>query len=204
MRKTLPILLLFLFYPAYAQANSIKCVDSQGVTHYGDTIPPECANSTVIELDEKGMPIKQTPANLSPEERRAMEVEVQKQAAEAEHLKEQRRRDSALLSTYASEAEIDMARDRNVQQITLTLNSIDARLKSARERLSQFDAQAAGITRSGKAVPADLTQNINTAKTDVSDLEVELAQKKQDLAAMKAKYDADKKRYRELTKPPQQ
>lgn len=203
MRNALPILALCLL-ATQAEGNSIKCVDKKGITHYGDTIPPECADASVIELDEKGMAIKETPANLSPEARRAMEVEVQKQAAEAQQQKEQRRRDSALLSSYASEAEIDMARDRNLQQITLSLNSIDARLKNAKDKLAQYGSQADAFARQGKAVPPDLVQNIGSAKTEVSDLEVERVQKQQDLASMKAKYDADKKRYRELTQPPQQ
>lgn len=205
MRKirAFPFIVLCLLLSPPVFAKSIKCVDSKGITHYGDTIPPECSDRTVIELDDKGIPIKENPANMTSEERRAMEVEVQKQAEVAQKEKDQRRRDSALLSTYANENEIDMARDRNVQQLTLSLSNVEARLKTAKAKLAQYSAQADGFSRTNKPIPPDIEQSINSSKTNVSDLEVERVQKQQDLAAMKAKYDADKKRYRELTQPEQ-
>lgn len=194
-KKVVSIALICLFASAPALAKSIKCVDSKGITHYGDTIPPECANMPVIELDDNGLPMKENPASMTPDERRAMEVEVQKAAGEAQKAREQKRRDSALLSTYASEAEIDMAKERNVNQLTMALNSAESKLKIAKERLDQYNMQAG----SNRPVPADLAQNIAAAKKEISDLEVERAQKQQDLEDMKAKFDADKKRYEELT-----
>ncbi len=197
-RYSLPLFALFLLsLPVHAK--SIKCVDSKGTTHYGDTIPQECADRPVSELDDKGVPLKENPANMTPEERRAMELEVQKEASEAQKNMEQGRRDSALLGTYSSEAEIDMARNRNVQQLSLSLGNVESRLKAAKDKLDQYSAQAGNYARSNKPVPADLSQNIAAAKKEYSDLSVERAQKQQDLDAMKAKYDADRKRYRELT-----
>lgn len=196
--KILALTLLFVL-SLPASARSIKCVDSSGVTHYGDAIPTECANRPVTELDDKGVPIKENPANMTPDERRAMELEVQKEASEAQQALGQKRRDSALLGSYASEAEIDMAKDRNVRQLSLSLSNVEARLKAEKEKIGQFDAQAANYAKSNKPVPPDLSRNIAEAKRTYSDLEVERVQKEQDLAAMKAKYEADKKRYRELT-----
>lgn len=196
---SLAIMMFCLAAPSQLMARSIKCVDSKGTTYYGDTIPPECADRPVTELDDKGVPVRETPANMTPEERRSMELEVQKEASEAQKAQDQRRHDSALLSSYASEAEIDIARDRNVQQLTLSLTNVEARLKTAKGKLDQLNSQAEGLIRSNKPIPPDLAQNLATAKQEYSDLEVEHAQKQQDLQAMKAKYDADKKRYRELT-----
>lgn len=196
---TIALFCLLCVPPVFAK--SIKCVDSKGITHYGDTIPPECADKAVTEIDDKGLPLKENPANMTPEERRAMEAEVQKQAEVAQKEKDQRRHDSALLSTYASVAEIDMARDRNVQQISLSLTNIETRLKSAQDKLAQLNAQADGFTRTSKPLPPDLDQNIKSSKNEISDLEVERVQKQQDLSTMKAKYDADRKRYMELTRP---
>ena len=201
-KKILALILVLLSMPVHAK--SIKCVDSKGVTHYGDTIPSECSNLPVMELDDKGVPMKGNPANMTPEERRSMELEVQKEAREAQKATEQRRRDSALLGTYSSESEIDMARDRNIQQASLSLSNVDSRLKAAKEKLDQYNTQAADFARSNKPVPADLAQSIAAAKKEYSDLSVERAQKKQDLDAMKAKFEADKKRYRELTQKPGQ
>ena len=198
-KKALSFALLCLLASSPVMASSIKCIDSKGVTHYGDTIPPECADRPVTELDDKGLPARENPADMTPDERRAMELEVQKEAAQAQQARDARRHDSALLGTYANEAEIDMARDRNVQQLTLALSNVESRLKAAKEKLSQYNTQADSFTKKNQPVPPDLAQNLSAARKEVADLEVERAQKQQDLAAMKEKFDADKQRYRELT-----
>ncbi len=198
-KTVLSLALLCLLASPPVMASSIKCVDSKGVTHYGDTIPPECANRPVTELDDKGVPAKENPADMTSDERRTLELEVQKEAAQAQQARDARRHDSALLGTYASEAEIDMARDRNVQQLSLALSNVESRLKSAKEKLSQYNTQASSFQQKNQPVPPDLAQSLSAAKKEVADLEVERAQKQQDLSAMKDKYDADKKRYRELT-----
>lgn len=203
-KKVISLSLICLFASTPALSKSIKCVDSHGITHYGDTIPPECADKPVTELDDKGLPMKENPASMTPEERREMEIEVQKQASEAQKERDQKRHDSALLGTYASEAEIDMAKERNVKQLSLSLDSVESKLKIAKAKLDQYNAQADQFSGKNQPVPPDLAQNLSAAKKEVSDLEVERAQKKQDLDAMNAKYDADKKRYQELTqKQPQ-
>ncbi len=197
--RTSVIVFFCLIFSIPAQAKSIKCVDSKGVTHYGDTIPSECADRPVVELDDNGMPMKESAANMTSDERREMEVEVQKAATQAQKVRDEKRRDSTLLSTYASEAEIDLARDRNMKQLSLALDGVEAKLKIANDRLSQYNAQMVELSSKGQSTPPDLQKSAAAAKTEISDLEVERAQKKQDLDAMKAKYDADKKRYEELT-----
>ncbi len=197
-KRIVPFLLLLLLSCPIC-AKSIKCVDSKGVTHYGDTIPPECANRSIVELDDKGLPVKENPATMTPEERRAMEEEVRKEAGEAQQELELKRRDKALLGTYTNETEIDMAKSRNLQQLNLALANVEAKLKTAKEKLSQDNAQAESFPRRNQPVPADLQARIQSSKKEVADLEVERVQKEQDLAAMTQKFDADKARYRELT-----
>ncbi|HQT25584.1 MAG TPA: DUF4124 domain-containing protein [Burkholderiales bacterium] len=197
--KSIVPLLLLLLLSCPVSAKSIKCVDSKGITHYGDTIPRECADRPVTELDDKGVPVKEDPAHMTPDERRAMEIEVQKEASETQKARDLKRRDKALLGTYANEAEIDAARDRNLQQIHLALGNVEARLKVAKDKLGQENAQARNFSKRNQQVPADLAQSIQATKKEVADLEVERVQKQQDLAAMKEKFEADKKRYGELT-----
>ena len=198
-KKVLSLALLCLLASPPVMASSIKCVDSKGVTHYGDTIPPECANRPVTELDDKGVPAKENPADMTPDERRAMELEVQQEAAQAQQAKDVHRHDKALLGTYANEAEIDAARDRNVQQLSLALSNVESRLQAAKEKLGQYNAQTDSFAKRNQPVPPDLAQSLSAVKQETADLEVERAQKQQDLAAMKEKFDADKQRYRELT-----
>ena len=54
-------------------AGLVKWVDDKGVTHYGDSIPPEFASRGTTELSKQGIVIKKTDAALTAEQRKAQE-----------------------------------------------------------------------------------------------------------------------------------
>src|SRR5882672_1413693 len=88
-----------------------KWVDEQGVTHYGDHIPPEYAAQEKLVINSQGVEISRLEAQKSPE---ALAAEDQKRA-EAE---QSRNRDRNLLNTYASVQEIERLRDQRVTLLT--------------------------------------------------------------------------------------
>ena len=114
-------LLLFFAMPGVpALAAMYKWVDENGVTHYGDSIPPEYRNRANEELNKRGVIIKKNDAALTPEQIKAKEAELAKRKQE----KETNRRDAVLLGTYSSAEEIDLARDRNLRQIERDRKSV--------------------------------------------------------------------------------
>src|SRR5574340_1823053 len=106
-------------------AKMYKWVDDKGVTHYGETIPPEYAHKDRSELDKSGRVIEKKEV-LTPEERRANEEAEAKKRADEEAALERKRRDKALVNTYSSEKEIDLARNRK----------IGTRLNSSHQKIS--------------------------------------------------------------------
>src|SRR6266478_3251133 len=88
-----------------------KWVDEQGVTHYGDHIPPEYASQEKQVINSQGVEISRLEAQKSPE---VLAAEEQKRA-EAE---QSRNRDRNLLNTYASVQEIERLRDQRVTLLT--------------------------------------------------------------------------------------
>ncbi|MBI2313030.1 MAG: DUF4124 domain-containing protein [Betaproteobacteria bacterium] len=165
---------------APAAAALQKCVDDKGKTHYYDRVaPPECVGKPTTQMTNKGVVIKKTEGALSPEQQKAKEEEVLQSKAEAQKLKDQQRRDKALLNTYTSEKEIDLAMNRNLEPIDVAIKSIEPRLKNAEDKLA-------------KTKDAD-------AEREVQRLKSEIAQKQQDKARIKARFESDKERYRELT-----
>jgi len=106
-----------------ARAALYKWTDEKGVVHYTDTLPPEAVDKARVELNKQGVEVKKTDKALTPEQRRAMEQDVQKQKELARQQEEVARRDRALLSTYTSEAEIDLARKRSLQTIDNVVQS---------------------------------------------------------------------------------
>jgi hypothetical protein len=175
------ILSLVLSTQAWA-AGIHKWVDDKGITHYGDVEQPRegAGNRTATEAGSKAQ-----------EEEAAKKREAEKKEGE------RKRRDKALLETYSSEEEIDLARDRNLQSGKLMIDSAQPRIKSVQGRLDGLRKQADAVAKT-KPVPADLTRDIKAAEAEIAQLQGNVAKYKQDMDAIRARFEEDKKRFREL------
>lgn len=182
---------------ASAEAKLFKWVDDNGTTHYGETIPPEYANKDATKLSDKGR-VEQRIEKLTPEERRAKEAEDAKKNSAQQAAIEVKRRDSALLNTFSNENEIDLSRDRSLQQVEARINSINTMLKSAQASLVEHQKEQDGLVKQGKKIPKSLLEDVAESEAHVAKLNKELAQNEQELASVKARFEADKLRYREL------
>ncbi len=176
-----------------AEAKLYKWVDANGTTHYGETIPPEYANRDAVKL-EKGRIKEREDSKRDEERRKAAKLDP---AVEKAH-KEAERRDNALLATYSSEQEIDLARDRNLQQVEARTASFSTMLKSAQENLTSLQQESDALTKQGRKIPKSLDEDLAEASTRISKLQTDLDTSKKEMDNVKAKYAADKERYREL------
>jgi chorismate mutase len=193
------VMLALLASALPAQATMYKWVDAQGKTHYSDTLPPQSLGRGNVELDKQGLAIKRNAGALSAEQRQQQAQAQARKTQENVALTERKRRDSALLNTYTSPAEINLARDRNMEQARLIIKSNDARLTPLRATRAQLVQQIAGITRNQKSPPAHLTQARDANAAEIARLEQLQAQKNKEMDETRAKFDADKARYIELT-----
>jgi chromosome segregation ATPase len=180
-----------------AEAKLFKWVDDSGTTHYGETIPPEYANKDATRLSDKGR-VEKHIEKLTPEEQRARDAEDAKKAAAQKEAIEAKRRDTALLSSFSNEKEIDLARDRGVQQVEARINSVVTMLKSAHAALDEHLKEQEGLTKQNKKIPKSLLEDISENQARIARLESEQAQNQQELVNVKARFEADKTRYREL------
>ena len=190
--------ILFIAMIAVAEAKLYKWVDEQGITHYGETIPPEYADKDNVQFSDKGTVIKKT-EKISPGERRANAELTAKKRAEDKAAFEQRRKDNMLLNTFSSENEIDLARDRNLQQVDAVINSIQLLHKSAVKSLESYHQEVDERTKAGKKIPQSLQADITETESQVKKLQHDLTKALAKSAAVRASYEADKVRYRELT-----
>lgn len=198
MRTLIAFLLILLASFPSAAGKMYKWVDESGKTHYGDTIPPQYAGQGSSELSQKGTVIKKTDAALTPEQRKAKEGELAQKTEEERKKEELRRRDRALLNTYTSEQEIDLVRDRNLQQGELQLQGMDLRIKQIQPRLDERRKQAEAFASKKKPVPPDLQQEIQETGKELKHLQDVSKQKRKEMEAIRAKFEDDKKRFREL------
>jgi len=181
-----------------AAAKLYKWVDDNGVTHYGETIPPEYSNKDRVELDKAGRVVK-TEEVLTPERRRAKEQEEAKKLAEKRAAQEQQRHDRTLINTYNSVKEIDLARKRNTQQIDARINVINSSIKMANDNLAGLQQEAEKYNKANKRIPASLEDDLQNANTRLEKLQKDLEAPQAEKTALEARFDADRARYIELT-----
>ena len=112
--------------------------------------------------------------------------------------KDTQRRDRALLATYASEQEIDAARDRSLAPLLQGTKAIEAKLDKGSQRLSELKKQAEALAAQKKPLPAPLLEDVEAAQKETSGLDADLAQRKALMESIRARYEADKQRFREL------
>ena len=148
------------------QAAMYKWIDENGNTNYGDSVPPKYA-SKVTDRSARPGSVKWERAMAALDERPSAQ-ELEKRQREAKALQEQKRKDTALLSTYANEAEIEAARERELQRSQETLKVVSAEL-------------------AGSNSPED-RQRIDAL----------INQSHREIAAINARFDAQKTRFREL------
>lgn len=181
-----------------AAAKLYKWVDDKGVTHYGETIPPEYAHKDREQLNKAGRVVERKEV-LTPEERQAKELEEIRKREEREAALEQKRRDNALLNTYSNVKEIDLARDRNLQQVKARINGVGSQIKAANEKLGGLRKEADGYAKTGRKIPASLQDDLKESRARLAKLQRDMEKSRAEKAAVEARYDADKARYMELT-----
>jgi hypothetical protein len=183
-----------------AWAKMFKWVDAEGKTHYGDTIPPQYAGQGNTELSKKGMVVNKTDAALTEDQRREKDEGEARQRVETQKALDVERRDKALINTYTNEKEIDLARDRHLQAAGGIIKTTEVRIKSEQARLDGYRKQTAGFAARNKPVPQDIANEMKEVERELQHLQDTVKQKQQEQAEISAKFEADKERFRELTK----
>jgi hypothetical protein len=184
-------LAVFIAVPAMAQSKSggkfVCWKDKTGkVVGCGDTVPPEYRDNAGSQLDRSGVKRGAVESAEEAAKRRTQEEATAKQKAEEKRrFAEQQRLDAALLNTYANEKEIDQRRERELQQVELTIIQLQAPLKNATDRYEE-------------AKKRNAQEEMTRAAADKEKFEQEITAKQKEKADLAARYDAQKKRYAEL------
>ena len=191
------ILLALASAPACAQQRLFKCKDSKGKTYYTQTPPTECLGREVEELSTQGTVVKRRAAAPTPEQLAAREVEEKRKQEEELAAKEEKRKNQALLNTYSNEKDIEDSRQRALKQAEQATKEIDKRIAEAQKRARDMAAEQEFYAK--KPMPKKLQDDIKNNEIDIRAQQETLAAKKKELGEINARYDADKRRYLELT-----
>jgi hypothetical protein len=174
-------------------------IDKNGERHYGDVIPPEYAQSQKSVLNAQGVELQRDDAPKTPEER------VEDNRRQQEKMQRQQH-DRFLLTTYASTRDIERLRDERLAQIDAQIratngyiDTIETRLKSLSTRALEFKPYS--DRANARRMPDDLAEQLVMGTTEVRTQRNAIDKQKQDVLSVRAQFDADIARYRELTAP---
>jgi hypothetical protein len=188
-----------------AEAKSYRCVAKDGRKYYGATRPPQCMDVATEALSAQGTVIGRIEAPLTPEQRAAREAAAKDNAAadaarrEAEHAAMvQARRDQALLQTYANERDIELVRQRAIADNQRATAQVEARIAALKKRQEALGKEGAAI-KAGQKPRENFDQDVKAVAYDLQLQEQLLESRKRDAAAINARYDEEKRKYRELT-----
>jgi Domain of unknown function (DUF4124) len=182
--------------PAPRAGSIVKWVDEKGVTHYGDSIPPQYSGRDNTELDKQGHVVKRNKVGDS---------QPGNSVAEKPEVKinpEQQRHDKALLAAYTTEQEFDLARDRNLQTDQAAVEGLNQNMASVKERMAASKKLADGFTQRKKPVPAYITQDMKEHQDEITKLEGQVADRQKSMDETRQRFDADKKRFIQLKLDP--
>ena len=183
--------------PVFAQEARIYCCDDAvGRKVCGDFVPKECERRAYEERDNKGYVVNKVEAPLTPEQQARRSAEIEKKQNDEKVKAEERRRNLALLSTYASEKDIDASRDRSLREVDKLINEAEQAVTNAEKNLAKTSAEKEFYK--GKELPADLKSKIRDLEATTAAKRVILDARKRDIGLVNAKFADERKKFREL------
>lgn len=204
MKNFLATIAVLIILPLAASASEntqklYRWVDSDGIVHYGDSIPAEFTNLERHVVNNYGITIGVMRAKRTEEE--IAEDKRQDDLRLARDL--QRRQDMALLATYLSVDEILLHRDRRVElfqaqsRVTeLYLSNLKRRLDNLQEEASRYQPYSADPE--AEMIDPDLTADISTTKDTIVRHQANLERFHQDEQNIVARFDGDIDRFKKL------
>ena len=161
----------------------VKWVDSKGVTQYGDKMPASEAGRNSAEMNTQGIVVKK---NIAAD--KSNDLQDQQKLA-------QERKDKILLASYTKAEEIDLAKERNLELDKASLQALGQQKINVANRAARNNKLAENLKARNKPLPAYLSDELKLSKTEITNIDKQLAQRKLSMAATNTRYTEEKARF---------
>jgi hypothetical protein len=209
MSRPLPLLSLGMLLAFTGQASvaanasphndkgiTYRWTDEQGVVHYGDRIPPQYAQKERAVLNSQGVEVRKLDAQKSPEEAAA-------DARTQQVVLRQKQHDAFLVTNYTSVKDIEALRDVRLDQLQAQKTAAEQYVENLHSRLAALQTRAKVFRPysprpDARRMPDELAENLVHALNELRTQSNVVTAKNEEVSAMKAQFQADIDRYREL------
>ena len=179
-------------------ANLYCCLDAGGKQVCGDILPPVCYGRAYRELGADGRTVRTVEAPLTAEQRAQRAAQEAQRQADEVILREKQRLDQALLNTYGSEKDIEMMRARALDEVQKSILAAEGKIAEMRVKRKNFENEAEFYKK--KPLPPEVQKGLRDADAEIKAQELLIESKKHEIAAVRAKYDDDRRRYLDLSR----
>jgi len=177
-----------------------RCKDSAGQTHYGDSKPIACDGYDTEVLNERGMVmrvIEGAQARAAREQRENAEKLARKEHEASEQ------RDKMLIDTYLTVADIERLRDQRLDQLDAKYRLTEQSISNLRERQTRLQSQIARFKPysdkpNAPPLPDHLAEEMVNTVNGISVYQESLTKTRAEQEQMKASFDSDIARFKEL------
>jgi hypothetical protein len=177
-----------------------RCTGKDGKKHYGQTLPQACLGRPLELINKQGMVVKRIDHEADEKARLAKEEDAEKKRELETAQKDAMRRNQALLATYTSENDIEAARRRALSDHQTQVQEVERRIDDIKKRQARFEKDLAVYKEDGTGAPPQrLKEEITNAEIDLRAQQGLLDAKKREALGINARYDEDRRRYREAT-----
>jgi hypothetical protein len=185
-----------------APAKKIYCWNENGHKICGDALPADAADAARTEISAKsGIAVRSVDRALTSEERAAAASAEQQAAQAAEIEAASKRRDLAMVESYATEADLRRAYGERITLVEESLKTSRLGIVNLRQSLLSLLRQAADLELQSQPVRKSLTDNIVRRHGDLMRQQSILVQQQHDRASLGSDLEQALERYRALKAP---
>jgi Domain of unknown function (DUF4124) len=173
-----------------------RWVDEQGVVHYGDRVPPQYVEKERALLNSQGVVVGHLDAQKTPEQ-------IASETRAHEEARKQKQHDSFLVTTYTSVKDIEALRDVRLDQLQGQQVAAEQYVDNLRSRLTSLQTRARlfrpyAVLPNARKMPDDLAEDLVRTLNELRTQSGVLVAKGEEVAALRAQFQMDIERYREL------
>ena len=181
-----------------AEARVFRWVDSAGQVHYSDRVPADEGIAPREELSRGGQVIKAVTAPPSSEEEKAKQQasEEARLRAQAEKLQEQH--DMALLKTFGSVDELELAKQQRLEQIDGKIRAAGDQAAALQAQISNLESRAA---QGDPRLPKNYKDEVEALNKAIATARITAERGHEERRQAEASFDADLARLRALKSP---
>lgn len=180
-------------------ATFYRWVDSEGVVHFGDSVPTEYNDLERQIVNRRGVTVAVIRAKMTDEEN----AEERRQEGLRVVQAIQRKKDQALLATYLSVNEIVLHRDRRVELFQAQTRVTELYLSNLKRQLTDLQEEASmyrpySADPNAETIDPDLAGDISTTKDTIERHQANLERFHEDEQNVILRFDGDIDRFKAL------